>query len=163
MTVIDNLLQNTSHRPWALPKAQWSYYQEWNKALFLHWKVSTIELAKLIPDGISIDTYNGESWISLVAFTMEKIRPINFPSVSFVSDFHEINVRTYLTQGNKQGVYFLNIEAEKLISAFAAKLLSGLPYEKTAIVRQQKNGIQQYIARNKNKGFELDATFKATQ
>lgn len=163
MTVIDALFQNVSHRPWALPQGQWSYYQEWNKVLFLHWQVPTNELTKLIPDGISIDTYNGESWISLVAFTMEKIRPRNLPSILFVSDFHEINIRTYLVRDNKQGVYFINIEAEKLLSGFVARLLSGLPYEKATIARKQKNEIQQYIAHNKNKGFQLDATFKVGQ
>lgn len=163
MTAIDNLLQNISHRPWPLPQGQWRYYQEWNNVLFLHWKVSTTELIKLLPDGLIIDTYNGESWISLVAFTMEKIRPKALPAVSYISNFHEINVRTYLTQDNKQGVYFLNIEAQKFISEIVAKLLSGLPYEKATIVRQQKNPIQQYIANNKNKGFQLDATFGVGQ
>lgn len=157
---MDNLIQSISHRPWALPKGQWRYYQEWNNALFLHWKVDAGELTKLIPVGISLDTYDGESWISLVAFTMKKIRPKILPSVSFVSNFHEINVRTYLIQDNKQGVYFLNIEAQKQTSSFVAKLLSGLPYEKATIERQQKNEIQQYIASNKDKGFHLDVTFK---
>ena len=32
-------------------------------------------------------------------------------------------------------MYFLNIEAEKQISAFVARTLSGLPYEKSEIKR----------------------------
>jgi len=163
MTETDDIIQSISHRPWTLPNGRWSYYQEWNNALFLHWKVSTEELTKLIPCNILVDTFNGESWVSLVAFTMEKIRPRLLPSVSTISDFHEINVRTYLTQDNKQGVYFLNIEAQKQVSTFVAKLLSGLPYEKATIDRQTKGKTQIYIAANKSKGFQLDVTFKIGQ
>lgn len=163
MTETDNIIHSISHRPWTLPNGRWRYYQEWNNALFLHWKVSTEELTKLIPNNISVDTFGGESWISLVAFTMEKIRPRFLPSVSTISSFHEINVRTYLTQGNKQGVYFLNIEAEKQISSFIARLLSGLPYEKANIDRQKKDENQKYIATNKSKGFQLDITFTVGQ
>ena len=163
MTETDDIIQSISHRPWTLPNGQWSYYQEWNNALFLHWKVSTEELTKLIPSNISVDTFSGDSWVSLVAFTMEQIRPRCLPSVSTISDFHEINVRTYLTQDNKQGVYFLNIEAEKQISTFVAKLLTGLPYEKATIDRKNKGKNQKYIATNKSKGFQLDTTFTVKQ
>ena len=163
MRETDDIIQSISHRPWTLPNGQWSYYQEWNNALFLHWKVSTEELTKLVPSTISVDTFKGESWVSLVAFTMEKIRPKFLPSVSTISDFHEINIRTYLTQDNKQGVYFLNIEAEKHISSFVAKLLSGLPYEKATIDRQSKEKVQKYISTNNSKGFRLDTTFTVGQ
>lgn len=159
MTETGNIIQSIAHRPWTLPNGQWSYYQEWNNAVFLHWKVSKEELIKLIPPNISLDTFNGETWVSLVAFTMEKIRPKFLPSVSTISDFHEINIRTYLTQDNKQGVYFLNIEAEKQISSFVAKLLSGLPYEKAIITRISNGQSQKYVSNNKSKGFHLDATF----
>ncbi len=159
MTETDDIIQSISHRPWTLPNGQWSYYQEWNNALFLHWKVSKEELTKLIPSNITLDTFDGESWISLVAFTMEQIRPRFLPSVSAISNFHEINIRTYLTKDNKPGVYFLNIEAGNIISSFLAKLLSGLPYEKAIIYRGKKKKAQEYIGRNKSKGFRLDTTF----
>ena len=159
MTETEDILQNISHRPWTLPVGYWSYYQEWNNALFLHWKVSRDELAELVPKNISIDTFKGNAWISLVAFSMEKIKPKRFPSVSKISDFHEINVRTYLTTENKAGVYFLNIEAEKQLSVWIIKLLSGLPYEKANISRQQNKYDQKYTSINKRKGFQFDTSF----
>ena len=30
---------DAEHIPFDLPEGKWSYYQEWNKVLFLHWKV----------------------------------------------------------------------------------------------------------------------------
>ena len=102
-----SLLASVSHRTWPLPDRRWSYYQEWNNALFLHWKVPAKMLEQLLPKGLTLDTFNYEAWISLVAFTMEKIRPKHLPAFSPISDFHEINLRTYILHNNKPGVYFL--------------------------------------------------------
>jgi uncharacterized protein len=159
MNEIDNILNATSHRPWDLPIDPWRYYQEWNNALFLHWKVPTEELTRLIPKNISLDTFNGESWISLVAFTMERIRPRYLPSVSTISDFHEVNLRTYVTNDNKSGVYFLSIEAEKHVSCFVARLLSGLPYTKSQIRFQTNTVNRSYSSNNPSKDFHLAIDF----
>ncbi|HUH26163.1 MAG TPA: DUF2071 domain-containing protein, partial [Flavobacterium sp.] len=117
MYTIKELLQHTEHRPWKHPKQTYSYYQEWNNALFFHWKVDKEELQKQLPKNLELDLYEGEAWISLVPFTMQKIRPRLLPSLSFISDFDEINLRTYVVKNGKPGVYFLNIEAGKKLSA----------------------------------------------
>ena len=79
------ILNYTSHRTWENPNNNWSFYQEWNKALFFHWAIEKEIIEKLIPKGVEIDTYNGKAWISLVAFTMEKIRPRLLPSFPPIS------------------------------------------------------------------------------
>lgn len=86
---------------------------------------------------------------------MEKIKPINFPAVSIVSDFHEIDIRTYLTDKNKAGVWFLNIEVEKNISALVARMLSGLPYEKASINRKIREWITNTYPRTNERDFSL--------
>lgn len=155
MSEINELLSDVAHRPWELPKGKWRYYQEWNNALFLHWKVSYEDLRKLVPKQLNIDTFHGVCYISLVAFNMEKIRPKLLPSLKFLSDFHEINIRTYIDNNNKKGVYFLNIEAEKWLSAFIAKQLSGLPYEKSEM-RWLKTT---YKSKNHSKNLKLEVAF----
>ena len=50
----------------------------------------------------------------------------------------------------------MNIEAEKIISTFVAKSLSGLPYEKSSIIRTDKK----YTSTNSKKGFYLDTEFE---
>ena len=159
MNEIDELLGTTSHRPWDLPIGPWRYYQEWNNTLFLHWNVPASELIKVIPKGLPLDTFNGEGWISLVAFTMERTKPRYLPSISAISNFHEVNVRTYVNKDNKGGVYFLSIEAEKHISCFVAKLLSGLPYIKSRIDFQTKSNPRKYSSTNTNNDFQLDINF----
>jgi uncharacterized protein YqjF (DUF2071 family) len=156
MIEIDDILINTKHRPFGFPKGNWRYYQEWNNALFLHWKIPLEILRELVPKQLDIDTFDGNAYVSLVAFTMEKIRPRHFPSINYISDFDEINLRTYIDNGNKKGVYFLNIEAAKSLSAFIARQLSGLPYEKADLSRTKTT----YKSKNTKKGFHLDTEFE---
>lgn len=108
-----------------------------------------------MPKNLEIDLYEGESYISIVAFTMEKIRPRFLPSLSFISNFHEINVRTYVKKNGKSGVYFLSIESEKFLSTFVAKTLSGLPY-KTVCMKRTDNS---FVSVNKIEDFELNLKF----
>ncbi len=163
MNEISDLINCNSHRPWKLPNKKCSYYQEWNNVLFFHWQISPAALSKLIPKELQLDTIDGNAWVSLVAFTMEKIRPIILPSFPFISNFHEINVRTYVTSNNKPGVYFLNIEAEKWISTWLVKTISGLPYEKSIISRTRSTNENILTSRNKIKQYSLDATFTIDQ
>lgn len=159
MKVEEEILSDISHRPYPIPNGEWVYYQEWNRALFLHWVVPYELLIKCVPANLEIDTIEGKCYISVVAFTMEKIRPKYIPSIKYISDFDEINVRTYVKKGNKGGVYFLNIEAGKSISAFIAKAISGLPYEKSSIARKSNS----YISENLKKGFSLKVNYDIKQ
>ncbi|MBN9295475.1 MAG: DUF2071 domain-containing protein [Filimonas sp.] len=154
---MNGLLKQIAHRPWPLPAGEWSYYQEWNNALFLHWKMPIECLIPLVPGTLQIDTIDGEAWISLVAFTMEKIHPRGLPALSVISDFHEVNVRTYVIKDGKPGVYFLSIEAAKTISVLISKTLSGLPYEKARMRRDINEAGKSYFSMNKKRKFSLQA------
>lgn len=139
------ILRHNSHRPWLVPSEAWQYYQEWNKVLFLHWQVGIDALQEFVPDELEIDLFDGRPWVSLVAFTMERIRTRNFPAFPPVSNFHEINIRTYVKSGNKTGVYFLSIEGGNRLSCSVARRLSGLPYRFSEIKRSRN----QYLSHNR--------------
>ncbi|UYW01487.1 DUF2071 domain-containing protein [Flavobacterium agricola] len=151
----DEFLTEVSHRPWEKPTTNWQYYQEWEDVLFLHFEVDHADLRFLVPDHLSLDSYSGKYYISLVAFKMKNLRPAGLPSVGFISDFYEIQTRTYVIKNGKRGVYFINLEVAKKISAFVAKVLSGLPYEKSDITRSATA----YNNINNHKGYFLDVTF----
>ncbi|WP_418636213.1 YqjF family protein [Winogradskyella sp.] len=152
---IQDLLKTTEHRPWKIPTENWKFYQEWNNAIFLHWEVELEELKKFVPKELEMDLFEGKPWVSVVAFTMEKIRPKYFPSLSAVSDFDEINIRTYVKSGSKTGVYFLSIEGGKRFSCKIAKAISELPYRYSKIKRTA-NQYQSYNAAFNDK---LDVRF----
>lgn len=149
------ILHHTEHRPWPVPDTLWRYYQEWNHAIFLHWKVDYDALRKLVPGELEIDCFGEQAWVSLVLFRMEKIRPRFLPALSFLSNFDEINLRTYVKFKGKAGVHFLKIEAGNKLSCELAKALSGLPYEFETIERSDVCNPIHYI---KSKHISLEAS-----
>lgn len=141
-----------------LPNEKWIWYQEWNNAIFLHWRADAAMLKNMVPASVQLDTFNGEAWVSLVAFTMQHICPRQLPHLSFISNFHEINLRTYVTDGEHHGVYFLSIEAGKLLSAYLSRTLSGLPYQKARMSREYGKHYS-YNSINPRTGNFLDIDF----
>ncbi|MBZ0098150.1 MAG: DUF2071 domain-containing protein [Taibaiella sp.] len=70
-----------------------------------------------------------------------------------------MNLRTYVTDGERRGIYFLSIEAGKLLSAYLSRRFSGLPYEKSKM--QRKDGPHHsYKSVNPRTLNFLDAEFK---
>ena len=123
-----NIIKHTDHRPWPIPHRPWVWYQEWNNAVFIHARVERAWLVNNVPAGLALDTFGGDAWVSIVPFRMQKIRPRFLPHFNAISDFYEINIRTYVVVDNKPGVFFLSIEAGKRLSGYIAKTISGLPY-----------------------------------
>lgn len=156
---IQEILSTTGHRPWKIPNGNWKFYQEWNNVIFMHWQVELNELMEFVPKELEIDLFDGKPWISIVAFTMEKIRPKYLPSFPPISNFHEINIRTYIKSNNKTGVYFLSIEGGKLASCKLAKGISELPYRYSSIKRTKN----QYNSRNSKFNDQLDIQFTIGQ
>ncbi|HEU4496782.1 MAG TPA: DUF2071 domain-containing protein [Flavobacterium sp.] len=154
--MIQKILEMNAHRPWELPKDSWRYYQEWNDAVFLHWEADLEELKKHVPKELEIDLYEGKPWVSAVAFSMEEIRPRFLPAFSPISNFYEINIRTYIKTESKTGVYFLSIEGGKSLSCKTARLISELPYRFSAIKREMGC----YRSSNAVFGDRLDIDFK---
>ncbi len=152
---IQNLLDSTSHRPWPLPSKSWKFYQEWNNAIFLHYQVNLSALEKFVPKALEIDRFDGTAWVSVVAFTMEKIRPKYVPHFPPISNFDEINIRTYVKSNGKAGVYFLNIEGGKRLSCKIAKGISELPYRLSKI----KRTVNSYQSTNPEFKDQLDIEF----
>lgn len=152
---IREILNTTEHRPWEIPTESWKFYQEWNNAIFLHYQIELTELEKFVPKELEIDLFDGKPWISVVAFTMEKIRPKNLPPFPSISDFDEINIRTYIKSNNKTGVYFLSIEGGKNLSCKVAKGISELPYRFSTIKRSENK----YISQNKEFNDKLSIEF----
>lgn len=146
------IISQVDHRPYELPTSHWTWYQEWRDVIFLHWQVTPMNLRGFVPAKLDIDTFDQKAWISLVAFSMKNIRSKWLPGFEPFSNFHEVNFRTYVKNQNKSGVYFLSMEASKSISSKIARLISGLPYRHSHIVR----GEGTYFSRNQKRNESLE-------
>lgn len=103
--------------------------QRWAKLLFLHWPVPAAELRALVPSGLEIDICDGQAWIGLVPFVVTGARPRFFPPIPGVSNFPEVNVRTYVhLNGRDPGVWFFSLDAASRVAVAAARRLYKLGY-----------------------------------
>ncbi len=76
-----------------------------------------------------MDTYNGSAWAGVVPFFMRKIRPVWSPTVPYLSNFLELNVRTYAYDENgTPGVWFLSLSANRWLAVQLARSFFHLPY-----------------------------------
>lgn len=121
-------LLHTGHRPWPLPGMNWTMRQEWNDLAFLHWEIAPDEIRPHLPPGVELDLYGGAAWIGIVPFDMKGVTRRGFPAPRWMSDFPEINVRTYVTMQGKPGVWFFSLDAPSRLAVWGARNFYYLPY-----------------------------------
>jgi len=108
----------------------------WRDLLFAHWRVDPETVAPKLPEGVSVDTYDGDAYLGVVPFVMADIRPRGSP---IGLEFGELNLRTYVTVDGAPGVYFFNLDANDRIGVRIARSLFRLPYYR-ATVRIETRG-----------------------
>ena len=117
--------------PTARPNEPAIGYQCWTNLTFMHWRVPVESLAPLIPERLTVDTFDGSAWIGLVPFQMSKVRPWWFTSVPGISRFQETTVRTYVHfDGKDPGVWFFSLEASNSIAVQIARQRWNLNYHR---------------------------------
>src|SRR5438105_12771945 len=99
------ILKTVEHRPWPLPDKPWVMTQIWHELLFAHWPIAPGILRPLVPPVLALDTFGRECWVGIVPFHMSYVRPRGFPAVPRLSNFPELNVRTYVQVQGIPGVY----------------------------------------------------------
>jgi uncharacterized protein len=119
--------------------------QTWEDLLFLHWRLPIDELRSIVPPLLSIETFAGDAWIGVTPFLVRSLRLRWMPPIPVVSSFAEINVRTYVTDGDgRPGIYFFSLDADSRLGATAARLVYRLPYVGADITmgRAGENGVR---------------------
>jgi len=105
-------------------------YQQWCDLLFLHWEYSAKDIQATLPEGLFVDTFGGKAYLGIVPFFMRGIRPRFLPTVPGISDFLEMNLRTYVVdRAGVPGVWFYSLDANQWLAVKIARLFFNLPYE----------------------------------
>ncbi len=114
----------------ARPEGAPAMRQRWSELLFLHWAWNAEEIQKTLPAGLTVDLYDGKAWVGLVPFFMERVRPRGLPAVPGLSNFLELNVRTYVHDAEgRPGVWFYSLDANQWLAVKIARMFFHLPYE----------------------------------
>jgi uncharacterized protein YqjF (DUF2071 family) len=160
---IDEILNFTEHRPWNLPKKKWKFYQEWNRVIFLHWRVELEDIRPLVPAELDIDSLHGTYWVSIVAFSAENTQTRLFPPFKPLSNYEQVNIRTYVRHKNRHGVFFLNVEASKWWTCLFARSLSGINYRPAEMDRTDERFDSFGENKLDNVNFDYDLLYRVSQ
>ena len=150
------ILDQTQHRLWPLPPGPWVMAQSWRDLLFAHWPISPQVLAPLLPPALTLDTFDGEAWVSIVPFRMADVRPRLAPAIPWLSHFLELNVRTYVRLRHasqpKPGVFFFSLEAANPVAVAVARRFFRLPYFNAHMRMLDDSRAIHYVSRRTHRG-----------
>jgi uncharacterized protein len=111
--------------PGKLPVLQ----MRWRQLLFLHWAWNVQEIQATLPRGLYVDTFAGKAWLAIVPFFMEAVHPTGLPCLPWLSNFLELNVRTYVHDGaGLPGVWFYSLLCNQPIAVELARRCYHLNY-----------------------------------
>lgn len=103
-------------------------FQRWELLTFLHWRFEPKPIRRLLPRGLTLDTFEGAAWIGLTPFRVAGLRPPFAPAIPWISRFPETNVRTYVRgPEGERGVWFFTLEAGRLVAVLGAGYCTGCP------------------------------------
>jgi len=105
-------------------------HQRWEHLLFLHWPIEPDLIQRTLPPGLHVDTFDHSGWLGIVPFSMRGVRPAGLPAVGPISNFLELNVRTYVHDDHGvPGVWFYSLDCNQSFAVLLARIFFGLPYQ----------------------------------
>jgi uncharacterized protein len=119
----------------------------WENLTFVHWPVEPGRIQALLPEGLTVDVYDGAAWLGLTPFVMANMRPLGVPDlpgdwrlipglrgsprVADLSSSPETNLRTYVRgPDGRDGLWFLSLDIGSAALALAIRAIVGAPYHK---------------------------------
>jgi len=110
----------------------------WRDGLFAHWPVEPASLDPHVPDPFQLDTRDGQAWLSVLPFVLDRAGFRYTPRLSRLT-FPELNLRTYVRYDGAPGLYFIVIDVDHEIVPRLVSTTTRLPVHR-ADVRHRKQG-----------------------
>ncbi len=107
------------------------FVADWLNAMFIHLRVDRSILQAALP--MELDTFDGDAYVSLVAFTQDRLRPRIGGRISALlsrplARHPFFNLRTYVRHGGARGIFFLAEWIPNRLAALIGPRTYGLPY-----------------------------------
>ena len=132
----------------------------WRHLLFENYPVDPAVLDAHVPSALTLDTYDGTGWLSVVPFTNVAVRPKGAPAL-LGRPLRELNLRTYVTWRGEPGVYFFSLDAAGVLGVTGARLFHHLPYYYADISLAARDGHVRFRSRRRHPG-DRPAHYAAT-
>jgi uncharacterized protein YqjF (DUF2071 family) len=104
---------------------------EWRHLVLLNWAVDPALLQPRVPAGTELDTWDGQTYVSVVGFLFLETRVLGL-AVPFHRNFEEVNLRFYVRRrhpdGDRRAVTFVREIVPRLAVATAARVLYNEAY-----------------------------------
>ncbi|MFN2469933.1 MAG: YqjF family protein [Gaiellaceae bacterium] len=131
--------------------------QTWEDLLFAHWRLPESALRALVPAELELDRFGGETWVGITPFRMTGVRLRGTLPVPGLSAFPELNVRTYVTDGRRPGIFFFSLDAGSTAAVAAARRFYRLPYFRARMSARKRGSSIVYASRRTEPGAHLRA------
>lgn len=129
--------------------------QRWERLVFLHWRWDAVEIQRTLPPGLTVDTFQGDAWLAIVPFFMRGIRPRFCPPVPGISDFLELNVRTYVRDAQgRHGVWFYSLDCNQPLAVWTARTFFHLPYQHAQMSAAMQDETVDYTCQRRGEAAE---------
>ncbi|WP_436848127.1 YqjF family protein [Streptomyces collinus] len=124
----------------------------WLTQTFVHWAVPPERVQRLLPGGLTVDTYDGAAWVSLTPFVMAGVRPLGLPAaLPGLPSFPETNLRTYVRgPDGRDGVWFLSLEVGSPLMLAVRAI--GAPYHVGRLAVSRRAGVVTYSGSRRGAG-----------
>ncbi len=118
--------------------------QRWSSIVWCHWPVPAEVVARRLPPRVEPDLFDGQAWVGLVPFEMQRLRLVAagrvLPAIPTTENFSEVNVRTYVTGPRGPGVWFDTLDASSRLGSAVARAAWSLPYLPSRITAATADG-----------------------
>lgn len=118
--------------------------QRWEQVAFVHWRYPVAALRPFVPASLDVQQIDGSGWVGLVPFRFVRVRAPGLPAVPGWSTFPELNLRTYVSDGRRDGVLFLRVLCPRRLVTTAFRAGLGLPYVHAPVHLEHHAGATSY-------------------
>jgi len=105
---------------------------EWRNLVMLNYRVDPAILGKLVPHGTELDSFRGETYVSVVGFQFLRTKLFGAIPVPYHVNFDEVNLRFYVRrlEGDelRRGVVFVKEIVPRRAITYIARLCYGEKY-----------------------------------
>jgi uncharacterized protein len=114
---------------------------EWQDLVMLNYAVDPSLLAKYVPPGTELDSFDGKIYVSLVGFRFVSTRLFGTLPLPFHEDFVEVNLRFYVRRdhpdGDRRGVVFIR----EIVAKWAIVQVARFAYGENYVRRGMRHSI----------------------